>query len=299
MTSEFINAETSVFPLLTALPMGFSWSLYFVESAHEAVVDEEGGMSQKNRITDFKSGVKLRHGRRRHPEYVDNVAALGESPDEVNTSGYQMRAAMRPLSLVTRKHEDAGTGMADLVRSVSATPGRPWRLRDGLYVWNGSPGAVGTCRALLPRSSVHRCQFLERAVPSWKLTVTVRRLSGVRYGRSLELRHGLGHPTVHTHDARGIVARDVWVLAPRGRMRSELARRTDAEIGRQEERWVFKLSDCIEAATRECALSETTDADVRGEWKHVPNRLLDPFSLATCQVQSCPQFRCANQLGRR
>ena len=41
----FLDDNTPMFPLLETLPMGFSWSLVFAQSAHEMIVEEHGGLT--------------------------------------------------------------------------------------------------------------------------------------------------------------------------------------------------------------------------------------------------------------
>ena len=41
-----IDENTPVLPLLGTLPMGFSWSLFFAQSAHEAIVEEHGRLGK-------------------------------------------------------------------------------------------------------------------------------------------------------------------------------------------------------------------------------------------------------------
>ena len=76
---DFLDDNTPIFHLLD-LPMGFSWSLFFVQSAHEAIVEEHGLLIGGDRLTDFAPGCGLKSGGIAHLQHVDNFAALGGDP---------------------------------------------------------------------------------------------------------------------------------------------------------------------------------------------------------------------------
>ena len=156
------------------------------------------------------------------------------------------------------KHEDVVAGMKELLghdasgcwcgecpsESGSAATGCfPACVKAEKDVGNGSGGAVGKFGFLILRSLV--------------LTVTVA--SDWKWPGFL-------------------LARGVWMLLPRVWQCCGLSGHDDQlqKSGRQEERWRFKLSDSVAPGPRERALSETTDANVRGAWKHVPSNLLEP-----------------------
>ena len=42
---DFLDDNTSMFLLLETLSMGFSWSLFFAQSAHETIVRQHGGLT--------------------------------------------------------------------------------------------------------------------------------------------------------------------------------------------------------------------------------------------------------------
>ena len=57
---QFFNDDTPIFPLLKTLPMGFAWSLFFAQSAHEAIVEEQAGLSFADGIADFAPGRRFK-----------------------------------------------------------------------------------------------------------------------------------------------------------------------------------------------------------------------------------------------
>ena len=76
---QFFNDDTPIFLLLETLPMGFAWSLFFAQSANEALVEEQAGLSAADRIADFAPDRRLKSGGV-SLQYVDNCAALGSQP---------------------------------------------------------------------------------------------------------------------------------------------------------------------------------------------------------------------------
>ena len=74
---EYLDDSTPVIPLLETLPMEFTWSLFFAQSAHEAIVERYAGLNPADRITDFAPGRRLKVGDTCHLQYVDNFAVLG------------------------------------------------------------------------------------------------------------------------------------------------------------------------------------------------------------------------------
>ena len=54
------------------LDVGFTWSLFFAQSAHEAICEQHSGLKAVGRITDFAPGRRLKVGGMCHLEYVDN-----------------------------------------------------------------------------------------------------------------------------------------------------------------------------------------------------------------------------------
>ena len=137
---EYINDSTPVFPLLETLPVGFSWSLFFAQSAHEAIVERCAGLNPADRITDFIPGRRLKAGDTCHLQYVDNFAVLGGDSESFTKTKEKVRKSMGDRGLLMREHEDAGKGMVELLGhvikvvegTVSISPGRAWRLRDAM-----------------------------------------------------------------------------------------------------------------------------------------------------------------------
>ena len=115
---ECFNDDTPVFPLLETLPMGFTWSLFFAQSAHEAIVERNAGLKPSDRVTDFAPGRRLRAGDSCHLQYVDNFAVLGGDPESLTKTKEKVRDSMGKRGLLMREHEDAGSGITELLGHV-------------------------------------------------------------------------------------------------------------------------------------------------------------------------------------
>ena len=59
---QYFDDNTPILPLMETLPMGFTWSLFFAQSAHEAIVEQHSGLKAVDRITDFAPGRRLKVG---------------------------------------------------------------------------------------------------------------------------------------------------------------------------------------------------------------------------------------------
>ena len=143
---ELLDDDRPIFPLLETLLMGFSWSLCFAQSAHEAIVEEQAGLSGGDRLTDFAPGRRLKSGGAARLRCVSNFAATGGDPASLTQVKEGVRQVMGARGLLMRD-EDAGKGVAELLghtikaveRTISISPKRAWRLRDAMEsVWNGS-----------------------------------------------------------------------------------------------------------------------------------------------------------------
>ena len=137
---DFLDDNTPIFPLLETPPMGFSWLVFFSQSAHEAIVEEHGGLTGGDRLTDFASDRGLKSGGIVHLQYVDNFAALGGDPESLTQVKEGVRQVMGARGFAMREQEDAGKGVAELLGhtikaievTISTSPKRAWRLRDAM-----------------------------------------------------------------------------------------------------------------------------------------------------------------------
>ena len=290
---EYPNDSTPVFPLLETLPMGFSWSLFFAQSAHEAIVERCAGLNPASRITDFIPGRRLKTGDTCHLQYVDNFAVLGGDPESLTKTKERVRESMGNRGLFMREHEDADKGMVELLGhvikavegTVSISPGRAWRLRDAMLYASRLRSLSGMALELILGHAgfcflVRRCMLsiLGRSyafvqahysapAPLW---LSVRR----------ELRNAAYLLPLAFSNLRRPWSSTVWCVdaATHGfaAMRSSWAPRSVAEVGRLEERWRLKLTSGMGPGPRELALADVQDEVVGGEWKNVPKKLLSP-----------------------
>ncbi|CAK0798609.1 unnamed protein product [Prorocentrum cordatum] len=141
-------------PACAALPMGFTWSLYFCQEVGEAVMDATPGLERAHRMSDggpttaLRPSAQLAEGGGAQYTYVDNLGAMGFDGAEVSSS----------LAAATTRFDAAGlrTHETDIQRGRGVTLGcvldgvslttrltakRYWRVRQGVS-WALS------CRAL-------------------------------------------------------------------------------------------------------------------------------------------------------
>ena len=107
---EFLDDDTPIFLLPETLPMGFSWSLFFAQSAHEAIGEEQAGLNGGDRLTDFVPGRRLKSGGMAQLQHADNFAALGGDPASLTQVKEGVRQVMGVRGLLMREHDDAGKG---------------------------------------------------------------------------------------------------------------------------------------------------------------------------------------------
>ena len=102
----------------TTTPPNLSRSLFFAQSAHEAIVEQHSGLKAVGRITDFAPRCRLKVGGMCHLQCVDNFAALGGDAESTAKVMENVGESMGRRGLLMREHEDAGTGMAALLGHV-------------------------------------------------------------------------------------------------------------------------------------------------------------------------------------
>ena len=130
---QYFDDNTPIFPLLETLPTGFTLSLFFAQSAHEATFEQHSGLKAVYRITDFAPGRRLKVGGMCHFQYVDNFAALGGDAECTAKVKENVRESMSRRGLLMREHEDAGTAMAELLGHViKAVEGTVNQSEEGL-----------------------------------------------------------------------------------------------------------------------------------------------------------------------
>ena len=227
--------------------MGCSWSHFFAQSAHEAIVEEHGGLTGGDRLTDFVPGRGLKSGGIAHLQYVDNFAAVGGGDPVSLTQGEEgVRQVM-------------GHTIKAIEGSISISPKRAWRLRDAMHASRLRNLSGMALEVILGHAgfcfSVRRCllsafgrvyAFVQAHFSAplhggaqcdenfgRMLRFSCRWHSGIRTYGVLTPRHAV---LPHTHPA--------------------------ADIGRLEERWTFKSTRGIGKGRRELALADVSE-DVR------------------------------------
>ena len=269
--------------------MGFTWSLFFAQSAHEAIVERYAGLSPAGRTP----GRRLKAGDTCHLQYVDNFAVLGGDPESLTKTKERVRESMGTRGLLMREHEDAGSSIVELLGhvikavegTVSISPKRVWRLRDAMLHASRLRSLSGMALEVILGHAgfcflVRRCMLsifgkanafvqahYSAPAPLW---LSVRR----------ELRNAAYLLPLAFSNLRRPWSPTVWCVdaASQGfaAMRSSWAHRSVAEVGRLEERWRWKLTGGIGPGPRESALADVPDEVIGGEWKNVPRKLLSP-----------------------
>ena len=228
--------------------MGFAWSLFFAQSAHEAIIEQHSSLKAVDRITDFAPGRRLKVGGMCHLHYVDNFAALGSDAESITKVKENVRESVSRRGLLLREHEEAGTGMAELLGHVikavkgtlSISPKRAWRLRDAMLHASRLRSLSGMdLEVILGRAGF--CFLVRRPLLSifWKGPAP-------RHEGDRETRHIFCSSLFS--DLRRPWSPTVWCVdaAPRG-----IAAVGSCWAKRLEERWRWKLIGGIGAGPRE------------------------------------------------
>ncbi len=149
------------------LPMGFTWSLYFVQKTGEANLRECASLSDSVLLSDKgASGIFLSSGRSCRPQgqahvvYVDN---LGVSRDQVDRSLSDVTNFLDEVGLTTHEREISTCGTkavgthVDLVKfRTTVAAGRYWKVQRGLEF-------ALSCKQLMGRAwefHVGHCTFI-------------------------------------------------------------------------------------------------------------------------------------------
>ena len=287
-----LRPDGKVWPTLRTLPVGFSWSLYFAQGAHEHIVGQVPGFSDETWLRDRHPPGGLQIGRPHHLAYVDNMGVLGYPAKDVTEMKERGQAAMMRAGLKMHEDVEAGGAAVDLLGfTIRASPalvelkqGRTWRLEAALR-------HAARLRRISGRA-------LEVLVGHATFAFLLRRCCLSVFGKIY------GFIQCHYHDAGELWssvrqelinaaallplvcaelgrpwATEVWCVdaATHGLavMRSEWQRRSVMEVGRLEERWRFRGEGGGRGA-RTRALAQEENSLGTGGWPEVPRRLLRP-----------------------
>lgn len=121
----------TVFPQLSAVPMGWSWALYLCQTLHERIVGQVGA-DDALRLSDKKPAPDSRV---LHTEYVDNFHVIGTDEQAVSQLSQTGIAALRDSGLVVHEEEQS-MGSAQILGwefssdgTLRPTTRRLWKVR--------------------------------------------------------------------------------------------------------------------------------------------------------------------------
>lgn len=97
-----LSAEEFITPRLRALPMGWSWALWWCQAIHQRCV-EAAGLGPERRLCDGQEPAAIAD--RPHLQYVDNFAVLGEKREEVEAVLTKVCDELRRRGLALHKEE--------------------------------------------------------------------------------------------------------------------------------------------------------------------------------------------------
>ena len=100
-----LDPASWIVPRLRALPMGWSWSLWFAQVSHEEV-GRRVGQHDGTAIQDRSVPRPLSLGGALHAKYVDNFLVCGHSPGEVQRGANSLETALSEAGLAV--HEGFG-----------------------------------------------------------------------------------------------------------------------------------------------------------------------------------------------
>ena len=130
-----------VVPRLCTLPMGFAWSLYFAQRAHEHVLQTGSSCFREElRLRDRKPQPDKVGDDPYHLQYVDNLGIFGTDMKRTNKVKDLGKSLMDKVGLVMNEHEDAvgedqeilGHVVRPFPAEIRLKPVRAWKLRQAV-----------------------------------------------------------------------------------------------------------------------------------------------------------------------
>ena len=271
---------TQLRPVIRTVPMGWSWAVYFVQQAHEFLVDRALSLPPEVRVREGLMRKPLGAQECAHVAYLDNFGVLGPSKSQVELVVEQVAEVFRGHGLAV--HEmDPGSLQADFLGlrwdgergRFTLSQKRLWRIRMGIDFLL----AKGRCSG----------KELERVIGHVTFACLTRReclsmLSSVyAYSRQLGLARGSLWPSVrrelfwvrsllplifsdvHMEWDACLTASDAspWGWGAGERM---LPTATVAQLGRVRERWRFLARRFEAHAPREHALAAPQELQPQG-----------------------------------
>ncbi|CAK0903143.1 unnamed protein product, partial [Prorocentrum cordatum] len=259
------DPSTRVTPMVTVLPMGFSWALRFCQSAARAVLAASGHERAMTALDGQPGVVVTDPASVGVGAYVDNILALGADKSAVDRVMGQLVAAFRARGLPAHEIEPAAQDAEFLGLSLKhgrfrrIKPRNIWRLRAAIS------GLLrrGWCSGHMVRAVLGHV--------TWSSMIRREALAVLHSADSFEAAHGERQGIIWASAAKELVTiRDLlpllscdlasgWHRAMTagdaspfglGVMRRRAPRAACAAMGRCSERWRFKVEGGHQARIR-------------------------------------------------
>ena len=132
-------SHSLVYPLLAVLPMGFSWSVFWTQTAHRELLRRSGlaaaGVAE---IIDRRVPPVLEEGDVGRVVYIDNQLFLSAAPHGASQARRRAHGFLTKLGLPLHEIQDdvstidfIGLELDGLKQTVRASGMRRWRVRQG------------------------------------------------------------------------------------------------------------------------------------------------------------------------
>ena len=122
---EGVGPYDWIHPCFAMLPMGWKWSLYFVQTGNLRLVEDEGGLDPLRRLNNLSGGMIIQPALGPvHYMHVDNLGILGASESTVNTALTKAARCLDAVGLTTHEEEAAATKTSMLGIDIDGEAGR-------------------------------------------------------------------------------------------------------------------------------------------------------------------------------
>ena len=124
-----------VFPCISVLPMGFSWSLWIAQEINRSKV-VEAGLPASAEVNAHSQENTFVHHPLRFVVYVDNIAIFGRDKEMVNKAMEKVIVVLNSCGLLTHEHTEAepeckllGLQIDGTRKEICMTGKRYWRIK--------------------------------------------------------------------------------------------------------------------------------------------------------------------------
>ena len=131
-----VSPTDNVIPCWTAVPMGWSHSLWVCQIIHERLVAPSPGLGASTRVVDDRRVPDMNP--LVHTEYVDNFIGISQSAPAASEAADKVAKALTAVGFgilgpdVTCGGAALGWQFSDSTPEIATNPRRAWRLRLGI-----------------------------------------------------------------------------------------------------------------------------------------------------------------------